>query len=66
MDRYRHLALRTITKLRLTDEAETKAGRGTGVLKENQLPLPVDPLTDIQILTQPPLRTDVDENEPQQ
>ena len=56
----------TITKLRLTDEAETKAGRGTGVLKENQLPLPFDPLTDIHILTQPPLRTDVDENEPQQ
>ena len=55
-----------ITKLRLTDEAETKAGRGTGVLKENQLPLPFDPLTDIHILTQPPLRTDVDENEPQQ
>ena len=42
----------TITKLRLTDEAETKAGRGTGVLKENQLPLPFDPLTDIHILTQ--------------
>ena len=56
----------TITKLRLTDESETKAGRGTGVLKENQLPLPFDPLTDIHILTQPPLRTDVDENEPQQ
>ena len=56
----------TITKLRLTDEAETKAGRGTGVLEENQLPLPFDPLTDIHILTQPPLRTDVDENEPQQ
>ena len=56
----------TITKLRLTDEAETKAGRGTGTLEENQLPLPFDPLTDIHILTQPPLRTDVDENEPQQ
>ena len=56
----------TITKLRLTEEAETKAGRGTGVLKENQLPLPFDPMTDIHILTQPPLRTDVDENEPQQ
>ena len=56
----------TITKLRLTDEAETKAGRGTGTLKKNQLPLPFDPLTDIHILTQPPLRTDVDENEPQQ
>ena len=55
-----------ITKLRLTDEAETKAGRGTGVLEKNQLPLPFDPLTDIHILTQPPLRTDVDENEPQQ
>ena len=56
----------TITKLRLTDEAETKAGRGTGTLEENQLPLPFDPLTDIHILTQPLLRTDVDENEPQQ
>ena len=56
----------TITKLRLTDEAETKAGRGTGVLEKNQLPLPFDPLTDIHILTQPPLRTDADENEPQQ
>ena len=43
-----------------------RRGRGTGVLKENQLPLPFDPLTDIHILTQPPLRTDVDENEPQQ
>ena len=56
----------TITKLRLTEEAETKAGRGTGVLKEGQMPLPYDPLTDIHIRTQPPLRTDVDENEPQQ
>ena len=56
----------TITKLRLAEEAETKAGRGTGVLREGQMPLPFDPLTDIHILTQPLLRTDVDENEPQQ
>ena len=48
----------TITKLRLTDEAETKAGRGTGVLKKNQLPLPFDPLTDVIVSTEPPERTD--------
>ena len=56
----------TITKLRLTEEAETKAGRGIGVLREGQMPLPFDPMTDIHILTHPLLRTDVDENEPQQ
>ena len=49
----------TITKLRLINEAETKAGRGTGVLKENQLPLPFDPLTDMSYrFTTEPLRTD--------
>ena len=48
----------TITKLRLINEAETKAGRGTGVLKENQLPLPFDPLTDVIVSTEPPERTD--------
>ena len=47
-----------ITKLRLTDESETKAGRGTGVLKENQLPLPFDPLTDIIVRKDAPERTD--------
>ena len=47
-----------ITKLRLTEEAETKAGRGTGVLKENQLPLPFDPLTDIIVRKDAPERTD--------
>ena len=47
-----------ITKLRLTEEAETKAGRGTGVLKENQLPLPFDPLTDIIVCKDAPERTD--------
>ena len=45
---------------------ENRTLRGTGVLREGQMPLPFDALTDIRILTQPPLRTDIDENEPQQ
>ena len=47
-----------ITKLRLTEEAETKAGRGTGVLREGQMPLPFDPLTDIIVRKDAPERTD--------
>ena len=47
-----------ITKLRLTEEAETKAGRGTGVLREGQMPLPFDPLTDIIVRKDTPERTD--------
>ena len=52
-----------ITKLRLTEEAETKAGRGTGVLREGQLPLPFDPLTDIVVRKDAPKRTDNAEEE---
>ena len=51
-------AAETITKLRLTDEAETKAGRGTGVLRKGQMPLPFDPLTDIFVHKDAPGRTD--------
>ena len=47
-----------ITKLRLTEEAETKAGRGTGVLREKQLPLPFDPMTDVNVRKDAPERTD--------
>ena len=47
-----------ITKLRLINEAETKAGRGTGKLKKNQLPLPFDPLTDVIVCKDAPERTD--------
>ena len=47
-----------ITKLRLTEEAETTAGRGTGVLREGQMPLPFDPLTDVNVQKDAPDRTD--------
>ena len=47
-----------ITKLRLTEAVEKKAGRGTGNLKKNQLSLPFDPLTDVIVRKDAPERTD--------